>query len=184
MEFNSRTEKTENDSVDNNNNVNSLQASKVSKENKQASKLQNLGTRIPAQTLQRFRSFVIFKHRKLNGPFSQEIAKALEFWMDNQQQTTSYTTSLHNKSGRMRADVKEKYLSMSFDLKQLTSYPLVNVPTLKAVVKKTLGNTDKRTFEKYLKTIVRFSKEQHAPNGTSSLFDVTKFVEKIQGDDW
>ncbi len=184
MEFNSRTEKNEKDSVDNDNNVNSLQAGKVSKENKQASKLQNLGTRIPAQTLQRFRSFVISKHGKLNGPFSKEIAKALEFWMDNQQQTTSYTTSLHNKSGGMRADVKEKYRLIAFKLKQLTSFPLINVPTLKAVVKKTLGNTDKRTFEKYLKTIAHLSKEQHAPNGTSSLFDVTKFVEKIQGDDW
>jgi len=184
MEFNSGIEKTQNDSVDNNNNVNSLQACKVSKEHTPACKLQNLGTRIPTRTLQRFRYFVLNKHGKINGPFSQEVTKALEFWMDKQQQTTSYSISLHNKSGRPRADVREKYQLIGLHLKQLTSFPLINIPTLKTVVKNILGKTDKRTFEKYLKTIARFSKEQHAPNGTSSLFDVKKFVEKTQGDDW
>ena len=67
MEFNSRTEKNETDNVDNDNNVNSLQASKVSKKQRQASKLHNLGTRIPSETSRRFHRFGFDKHGKING---------------------------------------------------------------------------------------------------------------------
>jgi len=170
--------------VENNNNVNSLQAGKVDREDKQASKIQNLGTRIPKSTSIRFHQFVINRYGKLNGAFSKEITKALEFWMDNQHQTTFYATTIQNKFGKPRSDVQEKYRSIAFGLKKLTSFPLINVPTLKAIVKETLGKTDKRTFEKYLRTVARLSKEQSAINGGSSVFDVTKFVEKIQGDAW
>jgi len=184
LDSNLRSEKTENDNVENNNNVNSLQAGKVDREDKQAFKLQNLGTRIPKSTSIRFHQFVINRYGKLNGAFSKEVTKALEYWMNNQQQTTSYTTLSHNKSGKIRADVKEKYRLIAFRLKQFTSFPLINVPTLKAVVKETLGKTDQRTFEKYLRIVARLSKEQSAINGGSSVFDVTTFVEKIQRDDW
>jgi len=184
MEHISGTKTTDNDCVSNNNNENSLQASKVSKENNQASKLHSLGTRIPASTHKRLLQYALIEYGKISGSVSLVVTKAIDFYIDKQQQTASYATTIHNKFGKPRSDVREKYRLIALRLKQLTSFPLINVPTLKAVVKETLGNTDKRTFEKYLKTIVRFSKEQHAPNGTYSLFDVTKFVEKTQGDDW
>jgi len=183
MEFNSRTEKTENDSVDNNNNVNSLQASKVDREDKQASKLQNLGTRIPIQTLQRFHRFVLSKRGKLNGPFSQEIAKALEFWMDNQQQTTSFTFST-SKSGRPRSDKIDKLRRIAMKLKELKSFPNVNHFTVVNAINTVLGPCDKRTSRSYLTYIKKLSKETIAFTGARPTLDVSKFVEKIQGDDW
>ena len=184
MEPNSGTKKPENDSVSNNNNENSLQASKVSKENNQACKLHNLGTRIPASTHKRLLQYALVNYGKINGAVSIVVTKALDSYIDKQQQTTSYTTTIHNKFGKPRSDVQEKYRLIASRLKLLTSFPLINVPTIKAVVKEILGKTDKRTFEKYLRTVARLSKEQSATNGGSSVFDVTKFVGKIQRDDW
>jgi len=180
----SGTKTSDNECVSNNNNENSLQASKVSKENNQACKLHNLGTRIPASTHKRLLQYALIEYGKISGSVSLVVTKALDFYIDKQQQTASFTTTIHNKFGKPRSDVKEKYRLIAFRLKPLTSFPLINVPTLKAVVKETLGKTDKRTFEKYLRTVARLSKEQSAVNGGSSVFDVTKFVEKIQSDDW
>jgi len=184
MEDISGTKTTDNDDVSNNNNENSLQASKVSKENNQASKLHSLGTRIPTSTHKRLLQFAVINYGKTHGAVSLIVTKALDSYIDKQQQTTSSTTTIHNKFGKPRTDVQEKYRLIALHLKQLTSYPLINVPTLKAVVKETLGKTDPRTFDKYLRTVARLSKEQSAVNGGSSVFDVTKFVEKIQSDDW
>jgi len=178
----SGTKTTDNECDSNNNNEDSLQASKVSKDNNQACKLHNLGTRIPASTHKKLLQFALIKYGKINGAVSLIVTNALEFFIDKQQQTTSYTT-IHNKFGKPRSDVQEKYRLIAFHLKQLRSFPMINVPTLKAVVKEILGETDKRTFEKYLKTVARLSKEQSSINGGSSIFDVTKFVEKIQSDE-
>ena len=182
MDHNSGTKKADNGDVPDNNNENSLQASKVSKENNQACKLHNLGTRIPASTHKKLLQFALIKYGKINGAVSLIVTNAIESFIEKQQQTTSYTT-IHNKFGKPRSDVQEKYRLIAFHLKQLRSFPMINVPTLKAVVKEILGETDKRTFEKYLKTVARLSKEQSAINGGSSIFDVTKFVEKIQSDE-
>jgi len=175
---------SDNERVSNNNNENSLQASKVSKENNQACKLHNLGTRIPDSTHKRLLQFAVINYGKINGAISLIVTKAIESYIDKQQQTTLSTTTIHNKSGKHRSDVQEKYRLIALHLKQLTSYPLINVPTLKAVVEEILGKTDPRTFDKYLRTVARLSKEQSAVNGGSSVFDVTKFVKKIQSDDW
>jgi len=174
---------TDNECVSNNNNENSLQACKVSKEHKQACKLHNLGTRIPADTSRRFHRFVFDKHGKINGVFAQEITKALEFWMNNQQQTTSFTCS-SSKSGRPRADKIDKLRQISMKLKQLTTFPNVNPFTIMYIIKDVLGSCDKRTLNSYLKIIKNNSKENIASSGTGSEFDVTAFIEKIQGDDW
>ena len=183
MYHNSGTKTTDNEDVSNNNNENSLQASKVSKDHKQASKLHNLGTRIPSDTSRKFHRFVFDKHGKINGVFAQEITKALEFWMDNQQQTTSFTFSSSN-SRRPRADKIEKLRQISMKLKQLTSFPNVNPFTIVNTIKDVLGPSDRRTLNSYLIIIKRLSKETTSNSGTGSLIDVTKFVEKIQRDDW
>jgi len=179
----SGTKTSDNERVSNNNNEDSLQASKVSKEHKQASKLHNLGTRIPSDTSRKFHRFVFNKHGKINGVFAQEITKALEFWMDNQQQTTSFTFSSSN-SRRPRADKIEKLRQISMKLKQLTTFPNVNPFTIVHIIKDVLGPCDKRTLRSYLKIIKTHSKENIASAGAGSEFDVTKFVKKIQSDDW
>jgi len=178
-----RTENTEQQFSINNNNEDSLQASKVSKKHNQASKLQNIGTRIPSLTKKKFLKFVLDKHGKINGVFAQEITKALEFWMDNQQQTTSFTFSSSN-SRRPRADKTEKLRQISMKLNQLTTYPYVNPFTIVHIIKDVLGSCDKCTLNSYLKIIKNNSKENTTTSGTGSEFDVTTFVEKIQGDKW
>ena len=182
MEQISRTKQNENDLDEDNNNVISLQACKVNNDHKPACKLQNLGTRIPANTLQRFRSLVLDKHGKINGPFSQEVTKALEFWMDNQQQTTSFGFSSFTKAGRPRSDTVEKYRRIAIQLKQLKSFPYINHFTLLNAIRSVLGECDKRTLNKYLKFIMKLSKEQLTPFGARPSVDVTRFVEKIQSD--
>ena len=179
----SGTKTSDNECVSNNNNEDSLQASKVSKDHKQASKLHNLGTRIPSDTSRKFHRFVFDKHGKINGVFAQEITKALEFWMDNQQQTTSFTYS-SSKSGRPRADKNEKLRQISMKLKQLTTFPNINPFTIMHIIKDVLGPCDKRTLNSYLKIIKNDSKENTTSSGKGSEFDVTKFVEKIQRDNW
>jgi len=179
----SRTKKSDNDHVDVNNNVNSLQACKVTRESKPACKLQNLGTRIPADTLQRFRSFVLIKHGKINGPFSQEVTKAIESWMYKQQQTASFTFS-SSKTGRPRSDVIEKYRRIVMDLKKFNNFPYVNHFSLRNTIKSVLGDCDQRTLNKYLKSIRKLCKEEFTRFGTAPMLDVSKFVEKIQSDDW
>ena len=181
MESNPRIEKTEEDSVESNNNVNSLQASKVHGEDKQASKIQNHGTEIPDPILQRFRNFVLSNYGELNVAFSQEVSKALEFWMDNQQQTTSMTF-LSSKHGRPRSDKIEKLRRIAMNLKQLTSFPNVNPLTLVHCIKSVLGPCDHRTTKSYLEYIKILSKETIAFPGERPTFDVSKFVEKIQSD--
>jgi len=178
----SDTKQNDNDLNVDNNNVISLQACKVSKEQKQACKLQNLGTRIPANTLQRFHIFVLNKHGKINGPFSQEVTKALEFWMDKQQQTTSFVFSSLTKAGHPRSDTVEKYRRIAMQLKQLKSFPYVNHFTLLNTIRLVLGECDKRTLNKYLKFIMKLSKEQLTPFSVRPSVDVTRFVEKIQSD--
>jgi len=183
LEQHSRIENIKKQSSEENNNVNSLQACKVSKESKPACKLQNLGTRIPADTSQRFHNFVFNKHGKINGVFSQEVTKALEFWMDKQQQTTSFTYSL-SKTGRPRSDKIEKYRRIVMQLKQLKSFPCVNHFTLIHTVEAVLGVCDKRTVNSYLEDIKKLSKEIPTPFGVPSMVDVSRFIEKIQSDDW
>jgi len=162
----------------------SLQDSKVSKEHKQARKLQNLGTRISPETHRRFLQFLLDKHGKINGVFGQELDNAIVFYIDNQQQATSYGRSFNNKTGRPRGDVIEKYKLIVTELKQLTSFPIINIPTLQSVVRKVIGKTDKRTLDKYLRSIGKLSKEQHTQFGIMPSFDVSRFVNKIQSDDW
>jgi len=180
----SRTKPNENESDSSNNNVNSLQACKVSKEHKQDRKLQNLGTRIPSDTLERFRKFVVDRYGKLNGVFAQEIGKALEDYINIQLQTTSCAYSSSYKTGRPRLDSLEKYREIANQLKKLTSYPYVNHFTLVSQIDVVLGKCDKRTLNKYLSTIKKLSKEQITPLGVRPELDVSKFVEKIQSDDW
>ncbi len=182
MESTSPIKKSDNDGVTNNNNVNSLQASKVSKEHKQASKLHNLGTRIPSDTSRRFHRFVFDKHGKINGVFAQEVTKALEFWMDYQQQTTSFTF-LPSTPGRPRADKIDKLRRIAMNLKQLNSFPNINPITLVKTIDSILIPCDKRTSRSYLLYIKKLSKETIAFSGARPTFDVTKFVEKIQSDD-
>ncbi len=184
LEQTSRTKYTEKPSSSDNNDVISSQASKVSKEHKPACKLQNLGTRISADTLERFRKFVLYRHGKMNGPFSQEIGNAIEFYMNNQQQTTSYT-SLSKNFGHPRSDVIEKYRRIAKEFKHLKTYPLLNIPTIKNVVKTILGESDPRTFNKHLKYVVKLSKPEDGNHfGVMPFFNVTRFVTKIQRDDW
>jgi len=180
----SRPQNEEKHSASDNNNVISLQACKVSKEQKQACKLQNLGTRISANTLQRFRRFVLDKHGKINGPFALEIEQALEFWISNQQQTTSYGKSFSNRTGRPRGDVIEKYKLIVQEIKRFQSFPVINLPTLRSVVKTILGKTDMRTFNKYLKGVAKLSEEQYTTFGIMPSYDVTRFVNKVQSDYW
>lgn len=167
-----------------NNNVSVVryQASKVSKEQKPAIKLHQLGTRIPKSTLEKFRSFVLAKHGKINGPFSVEVTLALESWMDKQHLTTTYALT-HGK-GRPRADVIEKYKAIAMEFKKLNSFPYINVATIKATMSRVLGVCDRRTMVKYQKTIQRLSKEESARFGMMPTFDVSRFVEKITGGDW
>ena len=179
----SGTKTSDNECVSNNNNEDSLQASKVSKKHNQTCKLQNLGTRIPAKTLERFRLHVIAKHGMLHKYFSKEITIALESHMNKQQQTTSFTYS-SSKLSRPRADKNEKLRQISMKLKQLTTFPNINPFTIVYAIKDVLGPCDKRTIRSYLKTIKAYSKENIASAGSGSEFDVTKFVKKIQSDDW
>ncbi len=180
----SRTNHDEKPSVSDNNDVNSLQASKVSKEQKQAPKLQNLGTRISRETHRRFLRFLLDKHGKISGVFGQELDNAIVFYIDKQQHSASYGESFNNKTGRPRGDVIEKYKLVMLELKQLKSFPLINLPTLQSVVRKVLGKTDKRTLDKYLRAIGNLSKEQDTPFGKIPLFDASRFVKKLQSDDW
>jgi len=166
-----------------NNDVLSLQACKVTRESKPACKLQNLGTRIPADTLLRFHNFVLNKHGKINGPFSQEVTKALESWMYKQQQTTSFTFS-SSKAGHPRSDKIEKFRRIAMQLKQLKSFPYVNHFTLIHTIETVLGVCDKRTLNSYLTFIKKLSKEEIAPFGLRPMMDVSRFVKKIQSDDW
>jgi hypothetical protein len=146
--------------------------------------MQNLGTRISSDILERFRKFVLNRWGKLHGAFAQEVENALEFYMNNQQQTTSLTYYSIFKTGRPRADTIEKYRQIANQLKKLTSYPYVNHYTIIHQIESVLGKCDKRTFNKYLTTIKKLSKEQEAPFGHPPQLDVSRFVEKIQGDDW
>jgi hypothetical protein len=173
---------TDDEDVSNNNNEDSLQASKVSKENNHACKLHNLGTRIPSDTSRRFHRFVFDKYGKINGVFSQEVTKALESWMDKQQQTTSFSFS-SSKSGRPRADKIDKLRQIAMQLKQLNSFPDVNPFTIVNTIKNVLGPSDKRTINSYLLTIKKLSKPTIHSSG-AAMIDVSKFAEKIQGDDW
>ena len=182
MEQISGTKQNDNDLNEDNNNVISLQACKVSKDNKQACKLQNLGTRIPADTSQRFHNFVVNKHGKINGVFSQEVTKALESWMDKQQQTTSFAFSSLTKAGHPRSDTIEKFRRIAMQLKQLQSFPYMNHFTLLSTIRSVLGECDKRTSNKYLQFIRKLSKEQLTPFGVRPMLDVSRFVEKIQSD--
>ena len=173
---------TDNECVSNNNNEDSLQASKVSKEHKQASKLQNLATRIPADSKRRFLRFVFNKHGKINGALSQEVTKALESWMDKQQHTTSFTFS-SSTSRKPRADKIDKLRQIAMQLKQLNSFPNVNPFTIVHTIEHVLGQCDKRTLNNYLFAIKKLSKPSIHSSGVA-MIDVTKFVEKIQRDDW
>ena len=179
----SGTKTTDNEGVSNNNNENSLQASKVSKKHNQASKLHSLGTRIPPRTHKRLLQFVLAKHGKINGALSLEVTKAIESWIDKQQQTTSFAFS-SSISGRPRADKIDKLRQISMKLKQLTSFPNVNPFTIINTIKNVLGPCDRRTLNSYLIIIKKLSKETISISGTGSVIDVTKFVEKIQRDDW
>ncbi len=165
------------------NNVISSQASKVSKEHKPARKLQNLSTRISADTHKRFKQFVLNKHGKINGPYAQELEYALEFYMNNQQQTTTFTFS-SSKTGRPRSDKIEKFRGIAMQLKQLKSFPYVNHFTLIHTIETVLGVCDKRTLSSYLTSIKKLSKEKITPFGVRPMLDVSRFVEKIQSDDW
>lgn len=146
--------------------------------------MQNLGTRISSDTLKRFRHFVVTKHGKLNGAFALEVENALEILLNNQQHTTSYALSSKNLV-HPRSDVKERYLRIVKELRQLKSFPYINIPTLKRAVLTSLGVTDKRTLEKYLRSVVKLSKQEECNSfGRMPSYDVTRFVEKIQSDDW
>ncbi len=183
MDQNLRTNEQEKLPVSDNDDDNSLQACKVSKEYNPAFKLQNLGTRISSNTLQKFRLFVLNKHGKINGPFSQEVDKALNFWMDNQQQTTSCAFS-SSRFGRPRSDKIEKFREIVKQLQLLKSFPLVNHFTLINTIQSVLGVCDKRTLNNYLTSVKKNSKEEITPFGTRPMVDVSRFVKKIQSDDW
>ena len=179
----SGTKTTDNEGVSNNNNENSLQASKVSKENNQASKLHNLGTRIPARTHKRLLQFALSRYGKINGAVSRVVTNAIDSYIDKQQQTTSFTFS-SSKPGKPRADKIDKLRQISMKLQQLTTFPNVNPFTIIHAIQDVLGQCDKRTLNSYLKIIKTNSKENIASSGAGSVIDVTTFVEKIQRDDW
>jgi len=183
MEHISGTKTTDNEDVSNNNNENSFQASKVSKENNQASKLHSLGTRIPASTHKRLLQFAVINYGKINGAVSLIVTKAIESYIDKQQQTTSFAFS-SSKSSRPRADKIDKLRQISTKLQQLTTFPNVNPFTIIHSIEDVLGSCDKRTLKSYLEIIKTHSKENIALSGTGSEFNVTTFVEKIQGDKW
>jgi len=107
MDHNSGIKTTDNEDVSDNNNENSLQASKVSKENKQACELHNLGTKIPASTHKRLLQQAIIECGKIHGGVSFIVTKAIDSYIDKQQQTTSFTFSSSN-SRKPRADKIEK----------------------------------------------------------------------------
>ena len=179
----SGTKTTDNEGVSNNNNENSLQASKVSKENNQACKLHNLGTRIPASTHKRLLQYALIEYGKISGSVSLVVTKAIDSYIDKQQQTTSFTFS-SSKPGKPRADKIDKLRQISMKLKQLTTFPNVNPFTIIYTIQDVLGQCDKRTLNSYLKIIKTHSKENIASSGAGSVIDVTTFVEKIQRDDW
>jgi len=183
MAQNLRTNGKEKPSVNDTNDDDSLQACKVSKEYKPACKLQNLGTRVPATTLQKFHLFVHNKHGKFNGYFSLEITKAMEFYLEKHQQTTSCTFS-SSRYGRPRSDKIEKFREIAKQLQQLNSFPLINHFTLIRTIESVLGVCDKRTVKSYLTSVIKNSKEEITPFGTRPMVDVSRFVKKIQSDDW
>jgi len=180
----SRTNNDEKPPVSDNNDVISLQASKVSKECKHTRKLQNLGTRISSETHRRLLQFLINKHGKIHGVMAQEVDNAIVSYIDNQQHATSYGRSFSNKTGRPRGDVIEKYKIIVAELKLLKSFPIISVPTLQSVVRRVIGKTDKRTLDKYSRSIRKLSKEQYTQFGTMPSFDVSRFINKLQSDDW
>jgi len=183
MDHNSGIKTTDNEDVSDNNNENSLQASKVSKENKQACELHNLGTKIPASTHKRLLQQAIIECGKIHGGVSFIVTKAIDSYIDKQQQTTSFTFSSSN-SRKPRADKNKKLRQISMKLKQLTTFPNINPFTIMYIIKDVLGPCDKRTLNSYLKIIKKDSKENTTSSGKGSEFDVTKFVEKIQRDNW
>ena len=73
-----------------------MQASKVSKDNNQACKLHNLGTRIPDSTHKRLLQQAIIECGKIHGGVSFIVTKAIDSYIDKQQQTTSFTFSSSN----------------------------------------------------------------------------------------
>jgi len=166
-----------------NNNVISSHAGKVSKEKKKTRKLQNLGVRIPPETKRRFKNFVLHKHGKLHGCCGPEATKALESWMDNQQHSASYAFSM-SKVGNPRTDVVEKYRLIAVELKKYKNFPYVHHFSLRDSIKSVLGDCDQRTLNKYLKHIRKLCKEEFTRFGTAPMLDVSRFVEKIQSDDW
>ena len=183
MEHISGTKTTDNGDVSDNNNEDSLQASKVSKDNNQACKLQNLGTRIPTGTHKRLLQFALIKYGKIHGAVSMVVTNAIDFYIDKQQQTTSFAFS-SSTSRRPRADKIEKLRQISMKLKQLTTFPNVNPFTIVHIIKDVLGTCDIRTLNNYLKIIKNNSKENTTSSGEGSEFDITAFTEKIQSDKW
>ena len=120
---------------------------------------------------------------RADGGVSFIVTKAIDSYIDKQQQTTSFTFSSSN-SRKPRADKIEKLRQISMELKQLTTFPNINPFTIMHIIKDVLDPCDKRTLNSYLKIIKKDSKENTTSSGKGSEFDVTKFVEKIQRDNW
>lgn len=160
--------------------VDSYQAIKSDENSYHDIKMQ-IGGRISKILHQRFKDYVLWKHGKLNGVYSAEIELALEHYLEishTQQHTTSSNNFLSNSdnSKGMRRDKLAKLQAIASALQEFDSFPIFNAKTLQATISRVLGKVDSRTFNSYREELKKHSVEEQAPNGFSSIIDVTKFM--------
>ena len=141
-----------------------------------------LNTTIEHTTAISFKTFVENRHGKLKGRLGMEVNNALLYYLDSlrkQQQTTNNAIFIPGVGSGIRKNVLEKYYRIMIELQHLKSFPEINIPTLKNTIKSVLGECDKRTMDKYLKIVVKLSKEEQTDFGIMPHYDVSRFCARI-----
>lgn len=141
-----------------------------------------LNTTIEKSTSASFKIFVENRHGKLKGKLGQEVNDALLYYLDlqrKQQQTTNNAIFIPGVGSGLRKNVLEKYYRIMIELQHLKSFPEINIPTLKSTIKSVLGECDKRTLDKYVKIVVKLSKEEQSEFGIMPHYDVSRFCSRI-----
>ena len=141
-----------------------------------------INTMIDDTTAKSFKTFVENRHGKLKGRLGLEVNNALLYYLDlqrKQQQTTNNAIFIPGVGSGLRKNVLEKYYRIMIELQQLNSFPEIGIPTLKNTIKSVLGDCDKRTIDKYLKIVVKLSKEEQSDFGVMPHYDVSRFCERI-----
>ena len=197
MDLNSNLEKIILSKKSNNNNVKSYRAIKKHAFEYPDIKLQTsvqIGTRIPQELKQRVTEFVLAKHFKLAGAYSQEITEMIEIGLSYKQlQTTTKTISLNTDSHR--SDVLMNLNSIQLRLimfQDSASYPVFHLNTITKTINDVLEkqiesysfrgvkHPDKRTVRKYLNIILKNCNEE-----STSRFNLKPFIStyKHQGEE-